>query len=216
MSSLTDDQLAQVLWDFNVAIDDPKPADIILVLGSHDVRVAHRGIELYKSGYAPLLMFSGGLGRLTDKTWALPEADMFAREAINAGISEDKILKENKSTNTGENISFSLSMLNDLKIQPNSFLLVQKPYMLRRALATFKRYIPDSKVSCGAPQLSFQNYPNEIISKNDAINIMVGDIQRLKLYPSKGFQVEVPIPNEVWSAYLQLVERGYVNQLITE
>ena len=42
-----------------------EPSDLILVLGSHDTRVAERGAELFLNNYAPLILFSGGLGNLT-------------------------------------------------------------------------------------------------------------------------------------------------------
>jgi hypothetical protein len=40
------------------------------------------------------------------------------------------------------------------------------------------------------------------------IDIMVGDLQRIKLYAEKGFQVYQEIPTEVWKAYERLVELG--------
>ena len=38
---------------------------------------------------------------------------------------------------------------------------------------------------------------------------MTGDLQRLKLYPSKGFLIEMPIPEQVWNAYEKLIEMGF-------
>lgn len=43
---------------------------------------------------------------------------------------------------------------------------------------------------------------------------MVGDLQRIKEYPAKGFQIEQEIPDEVWSAYETLVAAGYDKHLI--
>jgi uncharacterized SAM-binding protein YcdF (DUF218 family) len=60
-------------------------------------------------------------------------------------------------------------------------ILVQKPYMQRRAYATFKKVWPDKDVIVTAPQVSFEEYPNEIIKKDDVISIMVGDTQRIKV-----------------------------------
>ena len=57
--------LAKTLWDYHHMGHRPEKSDSILVLGSHDLRVAERGAELYLQGLAPILIFSGGLGNLT-------------------------------------------------------------------------------------------------------------------------------------------------------
>jgi hypothetical protein len=46
------------------------------------------------------------------------------------------------------------------------------------------------------------------------INIMVGDLQRIRIYAEKGFQVPQPIPAEVWNAYERLVSLGFDQQLV--
>ena len=46
------------------------------------------------------------------------------------------------------------------------------------------------------------------------INIMVGDMQRIKIYPEKGFQIFQEIPGDVWQAYEKLVASGYDMDLI--
>ena len=76
------DKLANIIWDYHHMNQDLKKADCILVLGSHDTRVAIRGAQLFLDGWAPLLVFSGGLGRLTEGMWDQPEADKFAEIAV--------------------------------------------------------------------------------------------------------------------------------------
>ena len=46
------------------------------------------------------------------------------------------------------------------------------------------------------------------------INIMVGDLQRIKVYAERDFQIYQDIPGEVWDAYEQLVGAGYTEQLV--
>jgi len=46
------------------------------------------------------------------------------------------------------------------------------------------------------------------------IHIMVGDLQRIKLYPAKGFQIEQEIPDNVWQAFEELVTLGFDQQLV--
>ena len=73
--------LAQVLWDYHHLHHQLAAADAILVLCSHDLRVAERGAELFLEGWAPLLIFSGGLGSITRALMTTPEADQFAEIA---------------------------------------------------------------------------------------------------------------------------------------
>ncbi len=206
--------LARTVWDYHHINHHLKHSDCILVLGSHDIRVAERGAELYLQGWAPLLIFSGGLGRLTEGVWQETEADKFARIAIELGVPKEAILIENKSTNTGENILFTQQLLNERKIQPHSFIVVQKPYMERRSFATFKKHWPDKELLVTSPQISFDNYPAEDMPLDKVIHIMVGDLQRIKLYAEKGFQIYQEIPVDVWQAYEQLVKAGYDQQLV--
>jgi len=206
--------LAQILWDYHHVNDTLEKSDCILVLGSHDTRVAERGAELFLEGWAPLLIFSGGLGRLTDGVWAETEADKFAAIAINKGVPEPDILIENRSTNTGENIVFTQQLLKEKKLDPKSFIVVQKPYMERRSFATFKKHWPDKKLFVTSPQIPFEQYPTIDIPLERVINIMVGDLQRIKVYAEKGFQVYQEIPAHVWDAYQQLVKLGfYLNSI---
>ena len=204
-----DKQLALKLWDYHQVNHQLEKTDCILVLGSHDTRVAERGAELFLQGFAPLLIFSGGLGNFTQGVWDEPEADKFAKIAMSLGVPEKAILIENKSTNTGENITFTQELLKEKELEPQSFIVVQKPYMERRSFATFKKNWSDKTLLVTSPQISFDDYPNEEIPMEMLINIMVGDLQRIKEYPEKGYQIFQEIPDDVWEAYVSLVERGY-------
>jgi uncharacterized SAM-binding protein YcdF (DUF218 family) len=193
-------------------------ADAVLVLCSHDKRVAERGAQLFLEGWAPLLIFAGGLGSITSGMWSEPEADQFAKVAASMGVPEEKILIENQSTNTGENIIFTRRLLAANKINLEKFILVQKPYMERRSYATFRKLWPEKKVLVTSPQVSFAeyltDYTNSELSSDDVVSIMVGDLQRIKLYPAKDFQIYQEIPEDVWAAYEELVRSGYDKHLI--
>lgn len=212
---MTDDQLAQILWDYNRLEMPLARADAILALGSHDIRVAERAAELYLSEYAPLIVFSGGSGALTRDIFTKPESEVFAGVALAMGVPGDKILLENRSTNTGENTLFSRKLFEENGLHPRKIILVQKPYMLRRAYATFKKHWSEIDLTVTGPQIRFEDYPTQAIPKELMINIMVGDTQRIKLYPEKGFQIPQEIPDEVWSAFEELVRRGYTGRLIS-
>lgn len=204
---------AKKLWEYHHLNHTPANADYILVLGSHDLRVAERGAELYLQGWAPILIFSGGLGNVTKGIWKDPEADRFARIALDMGVPAEAIFIENQSTNTGENILFTQKLLTEKGLDPQTFLLVQKPYMERRSYATFKKHWPDKTLIVTSPQIAFEDYPTEEIPLEKVIHIMVGDLQRIRIYPEKGFQVFQEIPDDVWEAYERLVRQGFNKHL---
>ncbi len=193
-------------------------ADVILVLCSHDETIAECAAKLYLAGWSPLLIFSGGAGAITRAMWDEAEADRFARIAIEIGVPRERILIENTSTNTGENITFTKRLLAKKNIEAHKFIVVQKPYMERRSYATFRKLWADCEVIVTSPQVSFDeylaNYVTRDFSADRVTSIMVGDLQRIKLYPAKGFQIYQEIPEDVWAAYEELVAAGYDKYLV--
>ena len=212
--------LAERLWDYHRLNHALEKSDVILVLGSHDMSVAERGAQLALDGWAPLLICSGGLGALTKRMWTEPEADQFAAIARRMGVAADRILIENRSTNTGENITYTRALLAERGLDPQSFIVVQKPYMERRSFATFRQRWPDKTVLVTSPRVSFDEYlarySHASLSADDVISIMVGDLQRVRLYPAKGFQIPQDIPEDVWAAYEELVRAGFDRHLIRD
>jgi uncharacterized SAM-binding protein YcdF (DUF218 family) len=210
--------LAEKIWQYHRMNQQLEEADAILVLCSHDQRVAERGAQLFLAGWAPLLIFSGGLGRITRGMWSEPEADQFARIARGMGVPREKILVENRSTNTGENVLFTRRLLAEERLSPRKFMLVQKPYMERRSYATFRKLWPEKEVLVTSAPVSFaeylDNYTNPELTGDNVISIMVGDLQRIRVYPEKGFQIAQEIPDEVWAAYEELVRAGYDQHLV--
>jgi hypothetical protein len=194
-------------------------ADAILVLCSHDTVVAERGAQLFLEGWAPLLIFSGGLGTITRRLWTESEATQFARIAVAMGVPESRIVVETRSTNTGENIRFTRALLAERRIDPGSFIVVQKPYMERRSYATFRKMWPGKDVIVTSPQVSVDEYLarccHPALTRDDVISIMLGDLQRIKIYPSRGFQIDQEIPPDVWEAFTELVRAGYDKRLLT-
>lgn len=206
--------LAEKIWNYHHINQSLEKADCILALGSYDIRVAERATELYFAYWAPLIIFSGGKGRLTPEEWQEPEADMFQKRALEMGVPKNKILVENKSTNTGENIKFTKELLTLHDMDPRKIMLVHKPYMERRVYSTFKKLWPEKEFVVTSPQIPFANYPTDKISANMIISDLVGDLQRIKMYPEKGFQIVQYIPSDIWDAYEELVKLGYTTHLV--
>jgi uncharacterized SAM-binding protein YcdF (DUF218 family) len=212
--------LVDKLWRYHQLNQPLSKSDVIVVLCSHDTVVAERGAELFLEGWAPLLVFSGGLGVITRHLWQDPEAERFAQIATQMGVPDDRILIENRSTNTGENVRFTRQLLAERGIDPESLILVQKPYMERRTFATFNKVWPGKRIAVTSPRFSMDDYlhrySNAALSADDVISIMVGDLQRIREYPARGFQIPQEIPGDVWEAYEQLVRAGYDRHLMKD
>lgn len=208
------DELAKKLWDYHLLHQPLEKADLIFVLGSRDLRVAEYAAELFLARYAPLVVFSGAFGKVSAQFFPKPEAEMFAETATKLGVPADKIIVENQSTNTGENILFTKHLLEEKGINVKKLIALQKPYMERRTYATIKKQWPEVELIVSSPPISYEDYPNEVITKDNLINGLTGDLVRLKIYADKGFQIPQEIPEDVWSAYEALVKLGYNRRLV--
>lgn len=205
---------AQILWDYMKLNQPLQKADCILAMGSHDLRVAEYAAHLQLQGWAPMLICSGGYGNFTRGKWPQPEADMFAQVAITSGVAHRDILVENESANTGENVLFTRKLIERQGLDIHSFLLVHKPYMERRAYATFRKLWLEKDAIVSSPPISLTKYPTEQIPMEEVINIMVGDFQRILVYPEHGYQIAQDVPEYIRSAYQKLVQAGFDKHLL--
>ncbi|MFA6254026.1 MAG: YdcF family protein [Candidatus Paceibacterota bacterium] len=208
------DRLAKIIWDYMLMHQELKPMDAVFGLGSNDTRVAERAADLFLQGYGQYLIFSGGWGKKTK--FQEPEAVVFGDIALKKGVPADKIILEPKASNTGDNIVFVKKLLAEKGLNLKSFILVQKPYMERRTFATFKKQWPEAECLVTSPQVSYGEYFNGDEEYRDKfVNVMVGDLQRIKEYPKLGFQIEQEIPDEIWQAYKGLIALGYDKYFIS-
>lgn len=216
MSSAQVDQDAALVYDYHHMGMSLSPADVIFCLCSLDTRVAARAAQLYLDGLAPLLIFSGHTGKLTQNVFSKPEAEVFADVARGMGVPDAAILIEPAATNTGENVRFTHALLEEKGMTiPKALILVQKPYMERRTFATFKKQWPDetAAITVTSPQMGFEEYPDEQNLRELVINVMVGDLMRIEKYPALGFQIAQEIPPVVMEAAQRLIAAGYDKHL---
>jgi uncharacterized SAM-binding protein YcdF (DUF218 family) len=207
---------AMALWDYHQMHQTPQPADLIFAAGSHDLRVADRAADRFLQGLATRMLFSGGLGRLTAQRWSQPEAVLFAEAARRRGVPEAALLLETRSTNTGENVVLSRQMLAERGLAVRSLIGVHKPYMERRFFATLRKQWPEVEVRVTSPQFSFETYCAGAVSRDEVIAIMVGDFQRVLLYPARGFAIAQEVPPAAAEACQFLIQAGYTGHLPKE
>ena len=207
----------QILWDYLGMHQVPEKADCIVGFGNFNTNIARRAAELYCQGYAPKVLFTGGLGRNTAGLLPEPEAVRFARVAMACGVPEADILLEPDSTNTAENILFTRRLLEERGIPHSHILGVHQPFMERRIFAAMGVYWPEPRFTVTSPQVTIPEYLEDAkkqgVTENAAVSVIVGDFQRMDLYAKKGYQIPQEIPEEAWAAFRQLVALGYDKQL---
>ena len=95
---------------------------------------------------------------------------------------------------------------------------MQKPYMERRSFATFRKLWPEPDVIVTSPRVTLDEYlaaySHDALSEDEVISIMVGDLQRIRVYPARGFQIHQDMPPEVWAAAQELIRAGYDSRLV--
>lgn len=200
---------AKVLWDYHLMDQAPSRADFVLVLGSHDTRAAGHAASIFNEKRSSLIVCSGGYGKVTRDAWKEPEGLHFKRLIVAMGVPDDSVLAECEATNTGDNFLLAKKLLVERGISVDSGVIVTKPYMSRRAFATGAKQWPEVQWRVSSPPISFEDYPNAEVPLSKMINLMVGDLQRIAVYPDRGFQIPQHIPERVWASYKALVDAGY-------
>jgi uncharacterized SAM-binding protein YcdF (DUF218 family) len=201
---------ATTLWNYFASFRRREPCDAIVVCCSYDLRVGDYACELLKSGLAPRIVFSGHTGNWTRHLWKQPEAHVFRDRALAAGVAATKILVEDRSTNFGENVRFSLELLGDVR----RVIFVTKPNSVLRVLLTVPVQWPGVEASVDSPSLRFPEDASNIVGVLGVIDEMVGDLQRIEQYPALGYQAPHPLPAEIQECRAALVDAGFTRHLM--
>lgn len=216
---MTNDQVAmdaKIVWDYMLLHEPVVSAGLLLVLGSIDERVAVYAAELSRKYDYDTVLFTGGAAHADDllrTTWNESEAEHFRDIFVKTGGRARHMLLETSAQNTGQNavLSYELLVRNGNEV-PATIQIVTKPYMERRARATFEAQWPDKEARffVTSPRIEFGNYPDSRQSYDTLINIMVGDFERILTYPEHGLQTKQAVPDEAQDAWERLVAAGYI------
>jgi len=128
-------------------VSDPlAKADAIVAISGDTGARAETAIALWKQGYAPLLIFSGG----SSDPQSVASAELMKRAAVAAGVPADAIAVEGASATTEENAERVAELMKSRGLV--SAILVTSPYHQRRAAMLFEREF-------GRVALTFRNHP---------------------------------------------------------
>lgn len=210
---------AKVLRDYLYLDQSIQKSDIAIVFWSQSIKVAEKGIKLYKDWYVSKILFTWWLWKYTksDKRFTnSSEAETFKQIALQQWIPTKDIITENKSTNTWENIEYSKQMIKALSIEKNHIILVQKPYSQRRVFFSFlkQRDLPLKKVSIISPKRTMTDYLYNIDLFIKVINIMVWEINKLIEYPKKWYTIHQEIPEKILASYFFLIDQWFCNMVL--
>jgi len=202
---------ARVLWDFHRLTMPLQPSDVLIVLGSYDLRVADEAARLFACGQAPVALVTGGYGNWTRERFTRPEAEIFAERLVASGVPPAAILIEPRAGNIGENVRFARDLLAGRTIA--RALFVTKPQTQRRVYLTARAQWPHLEVLVTAPPTPFADQPTAEHDLAALINEMVGDIERIRTYASRGWQAHETIPDAVAAATQFLIGFGFTAHL---
>jgi uncharacterized SAM-binding protein YcdF (DUF218 family) len=121
-------------------------ADAIVAISGDTGARAETAIALWKQGYAPLLIFSGG----SSDPESVASAELMKRSAVAAGVPASAIAVEGASATTEENAQRVAELMKARGLK--SAILVTSPYHQRRAAILFEREF-------GPAALTFRNHP---------------------------------------------------------
>jgi uncharacterized SAM-binding protein YcdF (DUF218 family) len=207
---------AKLIWDYHQLGHQLRPCSAGIGLGSHDLGVATLAASLYQAGLFPVLVFSGGNSPTTAARFPRGEAVHYAEHATALGVPAGAIIIEPRAANTGQNIDYSRAALAEAGILVTSVMLISKPYMQRRAYATIRKAWPEVEPVCASEDISFDEYLKSIGDDKLVIDMLVGDLQRVIEYPTRGFAIAQDVPADVTSAYQRLIAAGYDSRLMKE
>ena len=121
-------------------------ADAIVAISGDTGARAESAIALWKQGYAPVLIFSGG----SSDPESVASAELMKRAAVAAGVPVNAIIVEGSSATTEENAQRVAELMKTAGLR--SAILVTSPYHQRRAALLFEREFDRAG-------LSFRNHP---------------------------------------------------------
>ena len=134
--------IAISIWNYG-KVDEKAPADVAIVLGAaisdgevspvYRERINH-AITLYEEGTVDFIILTGGFGEGSYKS----DSQVAKEYALSQDVPEERILIEEKSTITEENLEFSKEIMEENDLE--TAIIVSDPLHMKRAMLMAKDY----------------------------------------------------------------------------
>ena len=184
--NITDDIIKKVL--FSTIKSKFVEADCLIKFGCHlkpllDERL-ECAIKILKSKKIDTILLTGGIG----VNGNFNESEYMKKALLNFGIAENKILVDDKSTTTEENIVNSIQILRDNNLINNKkIVLVSNQAHLRRIGMELKKQLGGDKfdIIYEYPEnsiISFDNVKND----NDLRNLATNEVKKIIRFIEQG------------------------------
>ena len=211
----------RIIWDYMKLNQKVEKCDLIIGCGCSNMDIPVKCAYLYKEKYAPKIIFAGGLGKITKNTFNKSEAELYRDIAIREGVNPDDIYVETKSTNTSYNFIYSKNIIDSYNIKSDKILIVHRPMYERRTLSAAKRVFKDKHLLITSPDITFDDYIKSIDTRSfddiyNEISVIIGNIQRIIIYPQFGWHEANEVPKNVINAYYVLKEMGFNKYIYSE
>lgn len=186
------------------------PSDAIIGFGMFDLNLPVFCGELHAQGRAPRIVFTGGIGAGTGDL-GQPEADAWRDALFQAypDFPHERLIVENRSTNTAENIAFTATLL--ARDYPEltfggglrTALIVASPLRLRRVKLTLQHLQPALRTfRCLPPTTDFdREQALYAAQRQDYLAHLAGELDRIVGYPARGWIAAEPLPPAIVAAH---------------
>lgn len=136
LSTVIASAIAVNIWNYGKK-DEKSPSDVAIVLGAavwdgevspvYRERINH-AITLYEDGFVDCIILTGGFGEGSYKS----DSQVAKEYALSQGVPEERILTEEKSTITEENLEFSKEVMEENDLE--TAIIVSDPLHMKRSM----------------------------------------------------------------------------------
>jgi uncharacterized SAM-binding protein YcdF (DUF218 family) len=168
-----------------------RPADLLFVFGTR--RGVHEtvgaAVDLWRRGFWRHAIVSGGDTQGIGRT----ECEIIKGGMVEAGVPAHLILEEHRATNTGENVIFSLPVIEAALGRANvqSVICLGKVCTARRYPMTLQRHWPEVTkmlVTINPYAVPVERWPEDEVFRGRVL----GEWQKIEPYKAQGFISEWP------------------------
>lgn len=183
----------------------PAHAPLAVVLGTRLPTPAHIAAQLFHQGVVDWILLTGGRNKLSGEI----ESEAHQQILLEQSVPAARILIENRSTSTQENVLFSLPALQEAHLLEHleHVLVISKWFHCRRGMMTLKRHLPT-----GTHYFAVSYEPTVIPATNEPVpirrnswwqheasrHIILQEWEKIPRYLQQGTLAEIRRVGDAW------------------